>query len=314
MRKLQIDKIDLATEMKIALSNGSLEEAIRKLFEDANLKIPKDSRKHEACIDSSLFANPIWINFVRPQHTWCVQNGSYHAMICGLDCCVEGLGEKGRRLVLAELAIGRNGSSGAAKIVLVCAESNPIQNITDIPMGTIILSEYPNITRRFFKRLGLNVRVQFSYGGTEAHIPRDYQFGVCLTETGSSLKANGLRVVAEIMETKTVLIRSPLSVLRKEGKEIMHSIKLLTHILKGTLEARASTFIVMNVPIGKREAVLKQLPALKTPTITPLSGGTYVSIGTVVCKSELNRLTKALLTSGAEDLIQMPISSVIQKW
>lgn len=302
----------LRKAIRLALSYGSLEKSEMELFTEANLPVVRFPRRHDVWIDDPLFA---LTSLMRPQHVpLCVQNGNYHIGLCGLDCCVEAFGERGRNMVLAELAIGRNGSSGAAKIVLVCAESNPIQNITDIPMGTIILSEYPNITRRFFKRLGLNVQVQFSYGGTEAHIPRDYQFGVCLTETGSSLKANGLRVVAEILETKTVLIRSPLSVLRKEGKEIMHSLKLLTHILKGTLEARASTFIVMNVPIGKREAVLKQLPALKTPTITPLSGGTYVSIGTVVHKSELNRLTKALLTSGAEDLIQMPISSVIQNW
>ncbi len=298
--------------IRFAFSNGSLEDAQMKLFMEASFPVVRYSRRHDILIDDPLFS---LTSLMRPQHVPpCVQNGSYHMGICGLDCCVEACGEKGRSMVIAELTIGRNGSTGAAKVVLVCAENNPIQKITDIPVGTVILSEYPNSTRRFFKRLGIPVGVQFSYGGTEAHIPRDYQFGVCLTETGSSLKANGLRIFMEIMETKTVLIRSPLSVLRREGKGIMDSITLLTHVLLGTFEARVSTFIVMNVPIGKQGAVLKQLPALKAPTVTPLAGGKYVSIGTVVRKSELNRLTELLLKNGARDLVQMPISNVIQRW
>ncbi|HBV01224.1 MAG TPA: ATP phosphoribosyltransferase [Candidatus Taylorbacteria bacterium] len=298
--------------LRIALPNGSLEEGTLRLFEEANLKIWKDSRKHVALIYSPLILR---VTFMRPQHIPAlVERGVYDVGICGSDCIEE---SETHVIQIAELPYGRGASNGVAKVVLVTSKENPVETIEQVERESVVLSEYPSITKRAFAQR-MPVDIRFSYGGTEAHIPGDYRYGVCLTDTGASLKANGLKVIHTLLETHTCLItsREILSTTAESPKE--HESKKLVvalkHLLLGTLAARERVFLVMNVQTRSKERLLKQLPALKTPTVTPLADGDYFSVGAVVLKDELNALIPALLMNGAEDLVEMPISKVIRSW
>jgi len=304
--------------LKIALPNGSLEEGTMRLFEEANLKIKKDLRKHDAFVDGPLILR---VTFMRPQHIPAlVERGVYDVGICGSDCIEESETDV---VLVAELPYGRGASSGAAKVVLVTSIENPVEAIEQVEPESVVLSEYPNITKRAFARHS-SVDIRFSYGGTEAHIPGDYRYGVCLTDTGASLTANGLKVVAELCATCTVLIANMGAhhthrELVTGEDEIYNGPKLseimtLKNLLTGTLEARGRVFLVMNVSAEKKNGLLRVLPALKTPTITSLSGGSYFSVGAAVRMTELNQLIPRLFECGAEDLIQMPVSKVITSW
>lgn len=304
--------------LKIALPNGSLEEGTIKLFEKANLPIRKDSRKHAARIDSPPVSK---VTFMRPQHIpTLVERGMYDVGICGSDCIEE---SEAHVVRVEELPYGRGASSGAAKVVFVASKENPCKTIEQVEHGSVVLSEYPNITKQAFAGHS-SVEILFSYGGTEAHIPGDYQYGVCLTDTGVSLAANGLKIIAELCTTCTVLIANKdrhhtHRKLSTGEDEIYNGPKLTTimtlkNLLAGTLEARERVFLVMNVSAEKKERLLQQLPALKTPTITSLSGGSYFSVGAAVRIAELNQLIPRLFEFGAEDLIEMPVSKVIKSW
>ena len=303
--------------LNIALPNGSLGEGTLRLFEEANLKIHKDPRRHDAHVDDPLIS---CITFMRPQHIpKLVEKGTYDIGICGVDC-VE---ESGAHVCqVAELAYGRGNSKGTARIALVASKENPIEALENVEEGSVILSEYPNITKRAFRNTPVDVL--FSYGGTEAHIPRDYLYGVCLTDTGASLEANGLKIIAELFKTCTMLIANMelhhTHYKLSTGEDEVYDgpkyteITALKHLLTGTLEARERVFLVMNVSAARKDGLLRQLPALKTPTITSLSGGDYFSVGAAVTVSELNQLIPRLFEHGAEDLIQMPVSKVIKRW
>jgi ATP phosphoribosyltransferase len=244
---------------------------------------------------------------MRPQHIpQLVEKGTYDVGICGYDCVHEANTEV---VQLAELPYGRGSSTGQARVVLVSGNENRVSTMRGVPPNSRVISEYPNITRRAFGKLGIPVEVEFSYGGTEAHIPGDYEFGVCLTDTGASLTANGLKIVEVLLQTKTILVAN-----RRLMRERVDPIKALTHLLVGALEAREHVFLVMNVSAGRKDELLGKLPAFKTPTITPLAGEKYFSVGTVVRKETVSALIPALLISGAEDLLVMPVSTVIKHW
>lgn len=290
--------------LKIALPNGSLEEGTLRLFKDANLEIRKSPRRHIARVDGGLIDVA---KFVRPQIAPdLVANGTYHLGICGLDCVEESGAEV---VVLAELPYGRGTSIGSAKVVLVASMDNSTRGIADVPAHSVVLSEYPNITRRAFAKFRIPVEIRFSYGSTEAHIPEDYTYGVCLTDTGDSLEANKLKVLSVLFESKTVLIANSVA-MERFGNEIT----AVRHLLVGTLEARSYVFLTMNVSARKKAAVLKMLPALKQPTVTKLAGGQGYAIGTVVHRTEQNVVLMAVLRSGATDVLVQPILQMVRSW
>lgn len=291
--------------LKIALPNGSLEEGTLRLFEDAGLRGRKSSRKHSAPVDGQLISEA---RFMRPQHIPdLVASGTYHLGICGSDCIKESGAEVA---TLAKLLYGRGTSNGCTKVVLVTSEDNPVQGVAEVPPGSLILSEYPNITQQPFAKLGVPVEIRFSYGSTEAHIPTDYQYGVCLTDTGESLEANSLKILAVFFESSTVLIAN-VSALRGEKAE---SIKTVECLLTGVLSARGNVLLKMNVPAEKKEAVLAVLPALKTPTVALLADGSSFALETVVPRSDANRIIVEVAKAGAQSILQLPITKVIQNW
>ncbi len=313
-RNTRNQKSRKSTGLNVALPNGGLQDGTTRLFGEANFKLYEDPRKHEVRIGDSLVER---VTFMRPQHIPdLVARGFYDVGICGLDCQYESSSDC---YVIAELPYGRGTSSGKAKVVLVASKSNPAKSIEDVEEDAVILSEYPHLTAGWYGNQSLTPpAIRFSYGGTEAHIPRDYKYGVCLTDTGASLKANKLKVIHTLMETYTCLIVNPdiwattVGSPREHPKEEL--VRALKQLLLGTLAAREQVFLVMNVSKGNRDALLQHLPSLKNPTVTPLADGNYFSVGTVVYKGELNALLPALFASGAQDLVEMPISKVIRSW
>ena len=195
--------------------------------------------------------------------------------------------------------------------MLIGAGADTTPGPEQVPPGSAILSEYPEWTKRFFAKLGIPVTVEFSYGGTEAHIPGDYRYGVCVTETGSSLTANGLRIIGKFFESHTVLSANPVALLDDEKKEAIHIICLL---LSGAQDARDQVLLVMNVPASHKETILKRVPALKEPTVSPLAHGKGFSISSVISRQKLNEVVPDLLKHGAQDLLELPISKVIRAW
>lgn len=290
--------------LKIALPNGSLEEGTLRLFEDANLRIKKSPRRHVAHVDGTLISEA---KFVRPQHIPdIVEGGAYGLGICGSDC----IEESGARVtVLAELPFGRGTSIGRTKVVLVTSIDNPIRNMADVPAQAVVLSEYPNITRRAFEKLGIPVEIRFSYGSTEAHIPEDYGYGVCLTDTGDSLETNKLKILAVLFESKTVLIANPAAASSRAS-----DIRSVKNILVGTLEARGRVLLKMNVPAAKKKAVLNLLPALMAPTLARLFDRKAFAIETVVLEENVNRIIDSVLRAGATGVVQVAVSKIIERW
>ncbi len=300
--------------LNIALPNGSLEEGTMRLFEEAGFPIKRDPRKHDAFVDSPLIERVKWM---RPQiMPRLVKNGVYDVGVCGLDCVRESKSWVGEA---AFLRYGRGTSTGEASIVLVTNKDNPVQSIREIRKDSVILSEYPTVTSEMLVFFGLTAEVHFSYGCTEAHIPGDYEYGVCLTDTGASLVANGLKIIHKVMKTGTTLIVSPEIWLEPSRLELpehpkKQSVIVLRHFLLGVLEAREKVLLKMNVVAEKKDAVFAVLPALKTPTIAPLADGKSFAIETVVPRKDANGIIIKAAQAGAEGILELPITKMIPKW
>jgi ATP phosphoribosyltransferase len=291
--------------LSIALPNGSLEEGTVKLFEEANLKVLRAPRRHGAKIDDPRISR---VTIMRPQHIpRLVEQGTYDLGVCGYDSVLE---SDAKVSILQQLCYSRR-TLGGVQVVLIGADNDTTSTPESVPPGSAILSEYPGWTKRFFEKLRIPVTVEFSYGGTEAHIPSDYRYGVCVTETGSSIVANGLRIIGKLFESNTVLIANQDVQLDEKKKEAIHVIHLL---LSGAQDARDEVLLIMNVSTADKEAVIKRVPALKEPTVSMLAHGKGYSISSVISRAKLNEVIPDLLKHGAQDLLELPISKVIRSW
>jgi ATP phosphoribosyltransferase len=291
--------------LRIALPSGSLEEKTLDLFREANLEVIRKPRRQEAIINDALISEVI---ICAPQlMPNLVEKGAYDVAICGQDCVLE---SNASIIEVAELPYSRS-TAEKVKVVLFGSIDDPVQKASGIKPGSTILSEYPNITRKFFEQVGTKVNVEFSHRTTEAHIPRDYNYGVCVSETGFSLAANGQKIIEVLCESSTVLITNREVMKDPEKKEAIHTLKLL---LLGTLEAKKQVFLLMNVAADKKDAVLERLPSLKKPTISELANGGYFALNAVISRSKMNSIIPDLLKQGAEDLVVLPLSTVIKHW
>ncbi|MEK9180841.1 MAG: ATP phosphoribosyltransferase [Patescibacteria group bacterium] len=293
--------------LKIALPSGSLEEQTLRLFKEADLEVIRGLRQQKGVLDHGNFKAEITI--MRPQIIpKLVERGNYHLGICGWDCVVES-GATG--VILVEKLNYSRFTSGNVKVVLFGSVDDLTQKASEIKPGSRILSEYPNYTRRFFEEQGLDVEIDFSSGTTEAHIPDDYPYGVCVSERGKSINANKQKVIQVLFESATTLIANQKIMESERGARTVRALKLL---LVGTLEARRKVLLTMNVPKDKMAEVIKLLPAMKAPTVSKLWEQDYFSVSAVVDIGWAGLFIPALLEAGAEDLIQQPISKVIKSW
>ena len=289
--------------LSLALPKGSLEEQTFKLFEAANLKLSKPERGYTPTLNDPRVSK---IKILRPQEIPVyVASGDFDLGISGHDWVTE----SGADVIdIAELPYAKTGA-GSVKMVLAVSEASQIYSAKDIKPGSRITTEFPNITRAYFEKLGIPVEVFFSYGATEAKVPDFMDALVDLTETGTTLKLNGLRIIETVLESTTRLFTNKAAWENPTKREAIEEIRTL---LVGALEARGRVLLIMNTPTDCLDAVIAQLPAMKRPTISQLHELEAYSLSTVANKDEVNVLIPRLKAAGAEDILELPISMIVQ--
>ena len=283
--------------LSIALPKGSLQEQTLKLFSEADMEVRGASRGYNPTVDDPRVTR---VKVLRPQEipTY-VEEGHFDLGISGHDWVVE----SGADVVeIADLPYAKTGTGIIRAVVAVPADS-PIEKPEDIPAGSRISTELVNVTKAYFERLGVSVEVFFSYGATEAKVPELMDAVVDLTETGETLRRNGLRIVDTVLESTTRLIANKNAWENPEKRRAMEEIRTL---LLGVIEARGRVLLSMN------DAVVDVMPAMKHPTVNKLYGSDYVEITTVAEKATVNEVIPRLKAAGAEDILEMPISKIVR--
>lgn len=289
--------------IRIALPKGSLEEQTLQLFREADLEVKRGERSYNPVIDDHRIDK---VKILRPQEIpKYVELGYFDLGISGLDWVKE-TGAAIREV--ARLSYSKTGE-GTVKIVIAVHEDEKIESVEKIRPNSRVTTEYPEMTREFFGRLGIPVQLFPSYGASEAKVPDLMDVVVDLTETGTTLRRNGLKIIGQIMESYTVVIANRDS-FEDRGKR--QAIEEIVTLLLGVIDARHQVLLSMNVPDHTIDHVIAALPALKKPTVSRLHGVDYYSIQTVVKKREVNTLIPILKAAGAEDILEIPISKIVR--
>jgi ATP phosphoribosyltransferase len=289
--------------INIALPKGSLEAQTLQLFKEADLDVKRGERDYNPVISDHRIDK---VKILRPQEIPnYIEMGYFDLGISGLDWVKE-TGSRVREV--ARLSYSKTGA-GTVKIVVAVHESEPISDVTQIRPNSRVTTEYPEITREFFGRLGIPVQLFPSYGASEAKVPDLMDVVVDLTETGTTLRRNGLKIIGQIMESYTVIIANRDS-FEDEGKR--QAIEEIVTLLLGVIDARHQVLLSMNVPDEDMDRVIAVLPALKKPTVSRLHGIDYYNIQTVARKGEVNTLIPNLKAAGAEDILEIPITKIIR--
>ena len=289
--------------LSLALPKGSLEEQTLLLFSQADLEVRKSSREYNPTIADPRISK---VKILRPQEIpLYVADGHFDLGISGHDWVTE----SGADVVeVAELPYAKTGT-GVVQMVLAVPDDSPIRSAWDIPPGSRISTEFPNVTRAFFERLGIPVDVHYSYGATEAKVPELMDALVDLTETGSTLRRNGPRIVEVVMESTTRLLANKESWADAQKRRAIEEVRTL---LLGVIDARGRVLLSMNVPAPKLDSVIAELPAMKRPTVNQLYGSDDYEIMTVADKATVNVLIPRLKAAGAEDILEIPISKIVR--
>lgn len=287
----------------IALPKGSLEAQTLQLFKEADLEVRRTDRDYNPRINDPRLGK---VKILRPQEIpLYVQMGYFDLGISGLDWVQESGADVAE---VANLSYSKTGD-GNVKIVVAVHRDEPIDGVAAIRPGSRVTTEYPRLTERFFGDLGVPVRLFPSYGASEAKVPDLMDVVVDLTETGSTLRKNGLKIIGQIMESHTALLANHESLRDPEKRR---EIEEITTLLLGVIEARHQVLLTMNVPSSVLDRVIEVLPAMKKPTVSRLHGIDYFSIQTVVQKGLVNGLIPSLKAAGAEDILEIPITKIVR--
>lgn len=287
----------------IALPKGSLEEQTLQLFREADLEVRRTDRDYNPRIDDPRIGK---VKILRPQEipTY-VEMGYFDMGITGLDW----VKESGAHVKeLAKLPYSKTGE-GNVRIVVAVHQDENISSIEEIRPDSRVTTEYPVLTKQFFGRIGIPVQLFHSFGASEAKVPDLMDVVVDLTETGTTLRRNGLKIIGEIMESHTLVIANRGSWEIPEKKK---QIEEIITLLAGVIDARSNVLLSMNVAGKALETVISALPALKKPTVSQLHGIDYYSIETVVPKKDVNILIPLLKDAGAEDILEIPIAKIVR--
>ncbi|NYT07824.1 MAG: ATP phosphoribosyltransferase [Methanomicrobiales archaeon] len=289
--------------INIALPKGSLEAQTLQLFKEADLEVKRGERDYNPVISDHRIDK---VKILRPQEIpKYIEMGYFDLGISGLDWVKE-TGSRVREV--ARLSYSKTGE-GTVKIVVAVHESEPITDVSQIRPNSRVTTEYPEITREYFGRLGIPVQLFHSFGASEAKVPDLMDVVVDLTETGTTLRRNGLKIIGQIMESYTVIIANRDS-FEEEGKR--KAMEEIVTLLLGVIDARHQVLLSMNVPDEAMDRIIAVLPALKKPTVSRLHGIDYYNIQTVARKGEVNTLIPNLKAAGAEDILEIPIAKIIR--
>ena len=290
--------------LSLVLPKGSLERATLDLFDAADLTVRRSSdRDYHASIDDPRIDR---VRFLRPQEIPSyLERGLFDLGITGRDWITE----TGADLVsLGELKYSKV-TANPVRVVLAVPETAPWRSVADLPEGIRISTELPALTSSYLEAHGIKAMIVPSYGATEAKVPDIVDAIVDLTETGSSLRRNGLRILDTLLTSYTELVANVTAYEDAGKRAAMEDIALL---LRGAIEARANVLLKLNVSAAELGAVTDMLPALSSPTITTLARGDMNAVETVVPKHTVNTLIPALKAAGARDILEIPISKIVE--
>ncbi|MBM36902.1 MAG: ATP phosphoribosyltransferase [Actinomycetota bacterium] len=289
--------------LKLVLPKGSLEKATLQLFEEADLTVRRSSDvDYRATIDDPRIAD---VRILRPQEIpMYVADGLFDVGIAGRDWIEETSSDV---VPLGELKYSKV-TAEPVKIVVAVPADSEYESIADLPQGVRVSSEYPELTNRHFAAAGIEAEVMLSYGATEAKAPEIVDAVVDLTETGSALRAAGLKIIDEILTSYTEIFANNQTYEDPEKRKAMEQIKTL---LDGVLDARGRVLMKLNVGASELDQVIRMLPSMKAPTVNELWGGGGFAVETVVNKIDINVLIPQLLDLGATDVIELPISKIV---
>ena len=289
--------------LKLVIPKGSLEEQTLRLFEAADLAVRRSSsRDYHGSIDDDRIDR---VSVLRPQEipTY-VAEGLFDLGITGQDWIAETDSDVE---VLTSLRYAKTGTGHGTKIVLAVPNEHSADSAAEMPPGSRISTEFVRITERHFAALGIPVRVAWSYGATEAKVPEIVDAIVDVTETGSTLRAHGMKIIETLLTSDPVLVANREAAADPAKRAAMDDI---TTLLLGALAAEGRVLIKLNVSEADRDAVLAVVPSMKAPTVSPLADGGF-AIETVVDKRGVNRLIPELKAAGAADILELPISKIV---
>ena len=290
----------MSTLLNFGLPKGSLEDPTIKLFGKAGYHITKGSRSYTPCWDDPSIEG----RFVRAQEmSRYVEDGFFDCGLTGRDWVLENESDVE---IVADLVYSRS-SNRISKWVLAVPESAPIQSVSDLG-GMTIATELVNVTRSYLRKNNVEAEVEFSWGATEVKVPELVDAIVDLTETGSSLRANKLRVIDVLMETNTVLVANKSSWANQDKKAKIENIAMM---LEAALQAESKVGLKLNLKRSEITEILKDLPALRNPTISPLSDDSWVALETVIEKKVSRELIPALKRLGAEGIVEFPLNKLV---
>jgi ATP phosphoribosyltransferase len=286
--------------LKLGIPAGSLQEATGELFRKAGYKITFTSRSYYPTIDDPEFHCTLIRAQEMPRY---VQDGSLDCGLTGYDWIQE---NDAHVVELAELVFSKV-SKRPVRWVLAVPLDSPIQTVEDL-QGKRIATEVVNLTRRWLARHNVEAQVEFSWGATEVKPPRLADAIVEVTETGSSLRANNLRIVADVLQSTTRFISNARAYADPWKKQKMDDLVLM---LQGAMAAEGKVGLMMNVRRVDLPAVLKILPALQTPTISSLSDPDWVDVNTILDETTVRHIVPQLKQAGARGIVEYPLNKLI---
>lgn len=287
-------------KLKLGIPKGSLENATVDLFRRAGFNITTSSRSYFPAIDDP----EMECMLIRAQEmARYVEDGILDAGLTGLDW-VE---EVGASVVpVADLVYAKQ-SFGKVRWVLAVPESSAFHSVKDLE-GKIIATELVATTKRYLERNGVTAKVEFSWGATEVKPPVLADAIVEVTETGSSLRANKLRIVETVLESNTQLIANKDSWENDWKRQKLQDLKLL---LDGAINALGKVGLMLNVHRDRLDSVLQVLPALKRPTVSHLSDSEWLAVNTILDESTVRTIIPRLKQAGAEGIVEYPLNKIV---
>jgi len=287
-------------KLRLGLPKGSLQEATLALLARAGLQVYVSPRSYFAATDDP----EIECMLIRAQEmTRYVEHGALDAGMTGYDWVME----SGLEVVTVADLIYAKQSRGKVRWVLAVPEDSKVQRPEDL-QGATIATELVSVTNRYFQQRGIDVKVEFSWGATEVKPPTLADAIVEVTETGSSLKANRLRIIETILESNTQIIanKNAWNDVRKRQK-----VENLSLMLRGAMEAQGRVGLMLNVRVDDLQKVLAVLPALNSPTISTLSDKQWVAVNTIMEESLCWEVIPRLKAANATGIVEYPLNKVV---
>lgn len=287
--------------LKLGIPKGSLQDSTTRLFGRAGWRINVNGRSYFPEIND----DDIECSICRAQEMGrYVESGTLDAGITGMDW----IKENDSDVVYVEELVYSKVSTRPARWVLAVAKDSPVKRPEDLN-GMRVATEMVNFTRRYFEEAGIDVTVHFSWGATEAKVVNGLADAIVeVTETGSTIRAHGLKIIAELMQSTTQLIANKVA---WEVPEKRKKIQQLAMLLKAALVAEKLVALKMNVPKIKVQDVVEALPSLNAPTVSPLYNSDWFSVETVVEEAIVRDLLPDLMDKGAEGIIEYSLNKVI---